>query len=706
MTKLLIVESPGKLKTLRKILGSGWLLEASVGHTTELASDGPKRWGFDLEGERVITRYVPRGSRGKDVLRKLKAASSKADTVYLATDPDREGEAIAWHLVDQLGLKNYRRVTYTQITDAAVKKAIANPRGLDHALIEAQKARQCLDKLVGFEVSPLLWGSTGGKSAGRVQSATLHLICERERERLAFKAEKFWVLTSVYGEGFEAVYEPKTQDVAPTDSRPEPAEHARERVRSRDEAALIAEVARSSPHIVRDCASREERRNPPPPFITSSLQQSAGGRLRFSPKHTMKVAQELYEGVNGKALITYMRTDAVTLSPEFVGEARDWLKSSRPELLPERAPIFRANADSQGAHEAIRPISVSITPDEAERFLSKDQAGLYRMIWERAVASQCKPATLSKTKIEVDAGDTRWVAHGTVVVDEGYLAFWQNLEEDKRLPVVKVGSRLDFKDVRTDERETQPPPRYSEPKLVQLMEKKGIGRPSTFASTIATLKEREYVVLEKSALAPTPLGMSTDEALVKAIPDLVDTEFTATMEGSLDRIAEGKLQWEKYLNAWNRDWFAPAVAKAREVLGVREGARPAFKRGAGGGGGGKGSRYGKGASASGERKPPSAAAQKKLERAKAGVAPVCATHGAMEARLSKKGAPYWKCAAKDCENFAWNVELAREKCPECSNAMEKIPSRKVTGGYFLKCKCKDIVMFRDRKTNEWERARK
>lgn len=771
--KLLIVESPGKLKTLRKILGQGWLLEASVGHTTELAHDGPKKLGFELKGDQVLTRYVPRGTRGRQVLAKLRKAAQACEQVYLATDPDREGEAIAWHLVEQLKLKNFVRVSYTQITEAAVKAAIARPGRLNAELIRAQRARQCLDKLVGFELSPLLWSSTGGRSAGRVQSATLHLICERERERMSFVPENYWVLKSKYREGFEAVFE---KAVAVPDEDPS-------HVPTETEARRLAEIARANPHIVREAASRPETRNPPPPLITSSLQQSAGGRFRYSPQKTMQIAQELYEGIGGKGLITYMRTDAITLSPEFTQEARAWLSENSPASLANHLPSYRSGPiakdakiakgalNAQGAHEAIRPTSVALTPESAERELglSPEQLNVYGLIWQRAIASQCRPASLSKTKIAIDCADTRWVARGTVITDPGYLKYWNNLEDESPLPTVRVGQRLDFKDVATEAKTTQPPSRYSEPKLVQLMEKKGIGRPSTYASTIATIKDRDYVVLDRSLLAPTPLGLACDEALLRAIPEMVDAAFTAQMERSLDDIAEGRLDWERYLTGWNTDYLVPALGKAREALKsvARVAAPRSFKRGKFGGKGGDGADSKKGGRrrtakgvdghggvvtfeltgvASGEKSPlrskrakrgarktaskstrgakrsasdtraSSADAQARLKAAAALArsldrSPKCPDgHGELEPRLSKKGAVYWKCSHLGCDAFAWNQDFSDHPCPDCGAFMEKVPSAKVTGGYFLKCNQRDkhaeeTVLFKSKRTEEWEKAR-
>ena len=552
--KLLIVESPGKIKTLRKILGPGWALEASVGHTTELASDGEKKLGFEIKHGRVTTRYVARGSRGRQVLAKLRVAVKKADEIFLAMDPDREGEAIAWHLVEQLKLKKFFRVTYTQITDQAVKAALRSPRQLNLPLIEAQRARQCLDKLVGYEVSPLLWRTTGGKSAGRVQSAALHLLCERERERLKFKPEDYWTLQTHYEAGLVGNYEatPAT------------------RVASVQEAEKIKKIALTNPHIIESIKDTEERRLPLPPLITSTLQQTASVRLKLSPRETMEIAQQLYEGIDGQGLITYMRTDAVVLSPEFIADARRWLGENAPEALADKAPVFKKVTSSQGAHEAIRPTIIEFTPIEAKSRLTPKQLSVYKLIWDRAIASQCRPARLAKLQINIKAAETLWVARGLRVIEPGYLQFWRNIEQERDLTslksFLKIQNTLKVKKITVEKKTTQPPPRYSEAKLVQLMEKVGIGRPSTYASTVLTLRERGYASLESGALQPTGLGLATDELLTKALPELVDIRFTAQMEASLDQIAENKIGWQLFLSEWDEKNFRLAMANARNVI--------------------------------------------------------------------------------------------------------------------------------------------
>ena len=407
-----------------------------------------------------------------------------------------------------------------------------------------------------------------------MQSATLHLVCERERERLAFKAQDYWTLYSHYNGVAQLIaqYEPPAKTGPKTNE-----EREIPKVTNLAEAKRIEALARQNPHFISGVEERVEKRLPPAPFITSSLQQMASVRLRFSPQHTMKIAQELYEGIGGSGLITYMRTDAVILSPEFVSDARQWLTLNHLDCLADKAPTFRAASSpaAQGAHEAIRPTEVSFTPNQARGKLNHEQFLLYEMIWNRALASQCKGATLARGRIQVTAGSTLWVARGLRVIDPGYLKFWKNIEDERELPNLKQGQRLDLQDVKVEKKTTQPPSRYSEAKLVQLMEKLGIGRPSTYASTVLTLRERDYVVLNQLVLAPTALGMATDTVLMRAIPDLVDVKFTAKMEASLDQIAEGRIQWEKFLVDWNFNYLQTALLSAQKSISENPGPRAA-----------------------------------------------------------------------------------------------------------------------------------
>lgn len=570
--RLLIVESPGKVKKLSKILGSQWIVRASCGHIRELSNEGEDSLGFTMDGSNVRCRYIPRSQQAKETISKLKAAAKQVQEVVLATDPDREGETIAWHLKEALGLREPKRVVYTEITESAVRAAVARPRRLDANLVGAGLCRDCLDKLVGYKGSPLVWAlNNGAKSVGRVQSATLHLICQREREILSFVPQDYWSVWVDYAEGFRAFYKGmvnSTPDSAQQDNqenddtvvkKSEKAESTR--VLSEAEAERLVTQARNHPHQIIKYEGKIASRQPPPPFITSTLQQAAGSRLKFAPEKTMQVAQKLYEA----GLITYMRTDSVMLSPEFCASVRKWLEQNDPQNLPNTTARHRSKKTAQEAHEAIRPTNVFRPSVELRVELLPDEFSLYVLIWKRAVASQCRPAQLRKTLVIIKSGEILWQARGQVVEFLGYAKYWANLSKDTLLPNLEQGQILTLENAGHEKKQTQPPPRYSEPKLVQLMERKGIGRPSTYSPTIATLKKRGYVQLTKSNLQPTNLGLEVDDFLQKALPDLLKTEFTAQMEDALDSIASGKQPWQKYLTNWNQDYFVPALVKAKTV---------------------------------------------------------------------------------------------------------------------------------------------
>jgi DNA topoisomerase I len=567
MANLLLIESPGKLRKLAQILGNGWIIKASMGHVRELANDGEDSLGFDLTGDRIDCRYEARGDRGKKVLAELRQAVKQADQVYIATDPDREGETIGWHLQQALKLKNPQRVVYREITPQAVKAAIAQPRRLDSALIDAGRARDCLDKLVGYKGSKqVVWKlKNGAKSMGRVQSATLHLLCLREREILAFQPQDYWSVWVEYAEGFKAFYRASGKPKAVPASEPDDAKEGNEapesdRVTTQAEADRILAIAQTQPHHVFSVEGKTAQQSPPAPFITSTLQQAAGQKLKFSPDKTMQVAQALYEA----GLITYMRTDSIALSDAFCEAVRRYLQQHDPDNLPAHKTRHRSQAHAQEAHEAIRPTEVDRTPETVT--LAADETKLYALIWQRAIASQCAPVQLQKTRVMTEAGETRWEARGQVVTVAGYTRYWNNLSADTQLPLLTRGQALKLNTAQAEAKQTQPPPRYSEPKLVQLMERKGIGRPSTYAPTVKVLKERDYVTLVKGKLQPTALGLDLDAALEKLLPDLLQPEFTAQMETELDRIAEGQQDWQRYLNTWYQTYFQPAIATAQQQI--------------------------------------------------------------------------------------------------------------------------------------------
>ncbi|WP_179228729.1 type I DNA topoisomerase [Leptolyngbya ohadii] len=575
MSKLLIIEAPGKLKKLKAILPD-WTIKASGGHIRELAKDKQDALGFQLQGNHVVCQWTPRSPQAKQTIAELRAAVKAADQVILATDEDREGETIGWHLAEELRLKNPLRATYREITSDAVKAAIANPRPLNLDLVHAGLCRSVLDKLVGFKGSPLVWQlNNGAKSVGRVQSATLHLVAELETKIRNFEPQDYWTVFVQYEEGFRAFYhggvfspaEAEESDATvPGEGKPDEGD----RVTSQAEADRLVQIAQSQPHRVISVEGKTVLKQPPAPFTTSTLQQAASTKLKLNPETTMAVAQKLYEG----GYITYMRTDATFLAPPFVEAARGWLEQHDRENLPPQIKQHKSGKNAQEAHEAVRPTDISKTPDGIVRELEGNALGLYTLIWNRTIASLCQPARIQQTRIVTQSGTVQWLAKGQMVVFEGFAKYWRSLGADAELPSIQQGQSLKRTESGSEKKQTQPPSRYSEAQLVQMMERRGIGRPSTFASTIATLKDREYVRVVKSKVEPTDRGMDVDRFLSQAMPTLVDTDFTAEMELQLDLIAEGKLNWEGWLTQWNRTQFEPALSQALRIMPQHAHAHP------------------------------------------------------------------------------------------------------------------------------------
>jgi DNA topoisomerase-1 len=573
MKNLLIVESPGKIKKLKSILGNDWIVLASCGHIRELAKDTPDSLGFVLLGDRIETHYIIRDARSEENIAKIRTAALQASTVILATDEDREGESISWHLKEVLGLKNPRRATFTEITKPAVLRAIAQPRQLDENLVAAARCRDCLDKLVGYRVSPLVWQlNNGSVSAGRVQSAALHLLCEREREIERFVPQDYWLVFVEYVEGFKAFYAGSDKSVQPdvdessggsddaADEEDEGDVTPGTRVSTQEQAFRLVNIAQTHPHQVVEVKGRTDAKKPPTPFTTSALQQAAGVRLGQSPEQVMRVAQHLYE----QGLITYMRTDSVVLSSEFCSAAGEWLLHNDPDNIRKSALQFKNKEKAQEAHEAIRPTHVEQTPNSVD--LTGQELALYDLIWRRAIASQCADAVLQKTTILTKSGSVSWLVRGQVLVSPGYTVYWNDISADSQLPSLSEGQRLTLKAATSQKKQTTSPPRYTQPRLVQLLEKVGIGRPSTYAPTIAVLKSREYVSLKGKRLQPTRKGTEVDEFLLNALPELLQADFTAQMEQTLDSIAQGKENWEYWLNQWNASYFVSALAKAQSIV--------------------------------------------------------------------------------------------------------------------------------------------
>lgn len=568
---LVIVESPAKARTIGRYLGNGFDVAASVGHVRDLPK---KELGVDVE-EGFEPRYVTIRGKGK-VITELKKKSKKADHVILATDPDREGEAIAYHVAEQLGYEKdpdrFQRVQFREITRKAVQDALEHPGSLDMRKVEAQQARRILDRLVGYEVSPLLWKPIRpGLSAGRVQTVALRLIWEKEEEIRAFDQEEYWSITAHLRKDGREV-EAKLHQI----------DHKKFTLENEEAANSVVKDVEGVPFRVTSVKRRERRKNPSAPFTTSTLQQEAAKRLRFSARRTMSVAQRLYEGVEAgsrgtQGLITYMRTDSTRVSAAAVGQARSWLEKEfgKPYLASSpRTWGGKQQKGAQEAHEAIRPTDATLHPSEAARFLERDQAKLYELIWLRFVASQMAPAVYDTTTVDFDLeGDTGrhylFRATGSVVKFPGFTRLYteatevgdhRRLDDLEPLPAMEEGDEGELDRIEPRQHFTQPPPRFSEASLVKEMEKLGIGRPSTYAATLSTIEDRGYVDLEKRRFEPTDLGEVVVKLLVRIFPDIFDVEFTSRMESELDRVEEGDVQWRDLLEG-----FYPRFKKRLEA---------------------------------------------------------------------------------------------------------------------------------------------
>ncbi|WP_072013894.1 type I DNA topoisomerase [Myxosarcina sp. GI1] len=562
MTKLVIIESTGKIKKISQILsGSDWTVMASKGHVRQLAHDGEDNLGFDIVGNRVNCRYQLTDSKAKRTVAELKKAVRAAEIVYLATDPDREGETISWHLAQILNLKNSRRISFDEISQKAITNAIANSRDIDMNLVEAGLARACFDKCVGFKGSPLLWAQNiGAKSMGRVQSAVLHLVCELEREIVNFKPVVYFSVFVDYAEGFRAFY--CGRNASPTNEEDNSNCSESKRIFQQEEAANLVRVATSAQHSLVKLERTKVAKKPPPPFTTSTLQQAAEPLLGLSPERTMQLAQTLYE----QGYITYMRTDSVNLSEDFCTAARNWLTSKDPRNIPDKVTKHRNNKNAQEGHEAIRPTNIELPSSRLKTLVEADAFNLYVMIWKRSLASQCRSAEIDKTIVVSQCEETFWQAKGQTVSFLGYARYWHDLSAELKLPNLAEGQILNPDNAQFEKKQTSPPSRLIESKLTKVMETKGIGRPSTYSSLIGILKTRNYIRLSKKKLCPTDLGIQVDIFMQKFFPELIDADYTARMNAALDEIAAGELNWQSYLSNWYHSYFAPAIARARQQL--------------------------------------------------------------------------------------------------------------------------------------------
>lgn len=553
---LIIVESPSKAKTIKKYLGNNYNVEASSGHLIDLP---PSKLGVDVERDFKPSYVVIKGKN--KYLSKLAKAAENADKVYLASDPDREGEAIAWHIVNRLKLneRSYRVLIY-EITEKGVIDSLKNPTKLSQDRFEAQQARRILDRLVGYQVSPILWRKVKrGLSAGRVQSVALRMIVQRERDIESFKTEEYWTVESMlqklidgHNGSFQAVlhsYDGK-----------------RVKMSNEGEANRILDSIKGETFSVSSVDRKERIRKTLPPFITSTLQQEASRKLRFPVKKTMSVAQRLYEGIElgdegPMGLITYMRTDSVRISDHAIGEARSYVRNTYgDDYIPRNPNVFKVKKSAQDAHEGIRPTAVVKTPESIKSFLTEDQFQLYKLIWNRFIASQMNPAVYDQTTVEINAGRGVFRATGSIIKFPGFSAVYRegkedeeeekDSEADKRLPELAVGEELRVLELQGIQHFTQPPPRYTESALVKELEEKGIGRPSTYAAILSTIQDREYVLKEKNRLKPTALGRSVNDLLIEGFPEIMDVKFTAEMEEKLDEVEDGKANWVDILRGF------------------------------------------------------------------------------------------------------------------------------------------------------------
>ena len=566
---LLIVESPSKARTLRSYLGEDFSVMASVGHIKDLPKN---QLGVHIEKDFEPYYEIIKGK--EKIVKQLRQESSKAEVIYLGPDPDREGEAIAWHIKEELQTQNkpILRVLFNEVTKKAIMDAISNPKPLDRSKYESQQARRILDRLVGYLISPLLWQKVkGGLSAGRVQSVALRMICEREREIFAFVSKEYWTLTAILkgqeSKGFKAKltkYKGEKLEKPERELVDEVYEHVKER-----------------PFVVGKVEKKKVKKSPPLPFITSTLQQEAFKALGFSAKKTMTLAQQLYEGIELKdkgmvGLITYMRTDSTRLSEEAIRSARAFVeKVYGKDYVALKPYSYKSKGPIQDAHEAIRPTHVELRPEDVSNSLTKDQLALYELIWKRFLASQMAPAVLLQMGIDITAGDANFRASGSTVVFNGFTELYTEEEETQEgegepLPKVEEGESLILLELKKEQHFTQPPNRYTEATLVKALEENGIGRPSTYATIISNIIERKYVEKVKKHLKPTEMGFLVNDLLIKGFPKIMDLKFTAKMEEDLDRIEKGETSWleviKRFYETFQKDLLAAQKGLKAEVL--------------------------------------------------------------------------------------------------------------------------------------------
>ncbi|EGT3598898.1 type I DNA topoisomerase [Clostridium perfringens] len=679
--KLVIVESPAKAKTIEKYLGKNYVVEASMGHVRDLPKS---QLGVDIENE-YNPKYITIRGKG-ELLSKLRKLAKKSDKIYLATDPDREGEAISWHLANVLKIDENEncRIEFNEITKDAVKNSIKHPRKINCNLVDAQQARRVLDRLVGYEISPLLWRNVKwGLSAGRVQSAALKLICDREEEIKKFNPEEYWTVDVKLKKG------KKSFPVKLTTKNKKKIE-----IKNKEQADQIIDELKENEYIVSKIKKGTKNKNPLAPFTTSTLQQEASKKLNFMTKKTMSVAQQLYEGVEVKkfgtvGLITYMRTDSVRISKEAQEKALNFIDETYgKEYVPEEPRVYKGKKNIQDAHEAIRPTYVEITPEIAKANLSNDQYKLYTLIWKRFIASQMATCVLNTNSLEIKNGDYTLRASGSTIKFDGFMKVYEYIsgeeEESVLLPELEENEVLKEESIEGKQHFTQPPARYSEAAFVKLLEEKGIGRPSTYVPTISTLISRKYVDREKKILIPTELGFIVNDILSNYFKQIVDTDFTAEMEVKLDNVEAGKESWTHIVD----EFFTPLkedIEKAeKEISKViiedkvsdvpcdKCGRLMVIKHG----------RFGDFLACPGY---PECQNTKPIVEEVDANCPLCG--GKILVKRSKKGNRFYGCSNyPECNFVSW-YEPTNEKCPECGSYMVKRYSK--SKGEYLQCSDKE-----------------
>jgi DNA topoisomerase-1 len=688
---LVIVESPAKAKTIEKYLGGQYKVKASMGHLRDLPKS---KLGVDIE-KGFEPEYIPVKDK-KDLIAELKKDAKSAGTVYLATDPDREGEAISWHLKELLELddKKARRVTFNEITKKVVTESIEHPRAIDSDLVDAQQARRILDRIVGYKISPLLWKKVkAGLSAGRVQSVATRMVVDREDEIKRFVSEEYWLLDALLdceqGNGkFTARFYGKG------DKKTE--------LKNEDEVKAVIAATQDEPFVIRSVKRGEKQKSPAPPFITSTLQQEASRRLAMTPRRTMSIAQQLYEGVeiSGQGtigLITYMRTDSLRLSEEALASAREYIVGRYGEKYYPGSPRrFKTKAGAQDAHEAIRPTSIALSPELVRKDLTQEQYRLYRLIWGRFTASQMSNAVYDNIAVVVDSAGYSFHANYSELKFPGYTAVYEEARDEEQgeldspLPSLSEGERVYLEKMTPQQQFTQPPARYTEATLIRAMEEKGIGRPSTYAPTITAITSRDYVIKEGKYLRPTPLGEVVTELMKEHFGDIVDLKFTNQMESELDEIESGKADWRKVLEGFYEN-FEKEMSAAEEAMdGVRIkvpdvesdeicdvcGRRMVIKKG----------RFGYFLACPGF---PECTFTKPIVVEMPGKCPKCG--GKILKRTSKKGYVFYACEkGTDCGFITWDVPT-KDVCPSCGKTMFKRAGRGPLKSFCINEECPNFV---------------